>query len=224
MIIVHYETSWKFVYTQIYAFENLYLGFKKARKGKKRTRANAAFEVNLEKELFKLQDELKGQHYCPGSYTTFKIYDPKERMISAAPFRDRVVHHALCNIIEPIFDATLIYDTYANRKGKGTHAGIRRCQHFAKQYKYVLKADIRKYFPSIDHAILKGLIHKKIKCQPTLELIDKIIDYSNPQEQVPDYFPGDTLFTVVERKKGLPMGNLTSQFLQSAPQYIFVTL
>lgn len=176
------------------------------------THVRAAFEVNLEWELHRLKEELQAGSYQPGPYTTFQIYDPKERMISAAPFRDRVVHHALCNIIEPIFEPTLIKDTYANRKGKGTHAGIRRCQDFLRQYKYVLKADIRKYFPSIDHAILKEIIRRKIKCKPTLELIDKIIDNSNRQERVMNYFEGDNLFSLLERAKGLPMGNLTSQF------------
>ncbi len=133
-------------------------------------------------------------------------------MISAAPFRDRVVHHALCQVIEPIFDRTLIFDTYANRRGMGTHAAIRRCQQFVRKYSYVLKADIRKYFPSIDHAILKQLIVRKIKCKRTLELIELIIDHSNPQEAVPDYYASDNLFSIIERRRGLPMGNLTSQF------------
>lgn len=138
------------LYNDICAISNLRQAFYKARKGKKKTHPIAAFEVNLEWELLRLHEELTNRSYHPGQYNTFKIYDPKERMISAAPFRDRVVHHALCNIIEPIFEPTLISDTYANRKGKGTHAGIHRCQHFLRQYQFVLKADIRKYFPSID--------------------------------------------------------------------------
>lgn len=201
-----------YLYDQICTFDNLLSAFYKARKGKRSHPNVAAFEVNLEYELLQLLEELKAEAYQPGPYRTFYIHDPKKRMISAAPFRDRVVHHALCNIIEPLFEPTFIYDTYANRKGKGTHAGIRRCQQFLRQYKYVLKADIRKYFPSIDHGILKGLIARKIKCPRTLALIGKIIDNSNPQEPVPDYFPGDDLFSLKQRRKGLPMGNLTSQF------------
>lgn len=133
-------------------------------------------------------------------------------MISAAPYRDRVVHHALCNIIEPVFEKSFIFDTYANRKGKGSHAAIHRCQDYLRQYKYYLKTDIRKYFPSIDHQILKQVIRQKIGCTKTLQLIDLIIDNSNPQEFVGNYFEGDTLFTLSERRKGLPMGNLTSQY------------
>ena len=133
-------------------------------------------------------------------------------MISAAPYRDRVVHHALCNIIEPIFDKTFIYDSYANRKEKGTHRAILRYQHFSRKYPFVLKCDVKKYFPSIDHTILKSMIRRKIKCKETLWLIDLILENSNLQETVMMYFPDDDLFTPLERRKGLPIGNLTSQF------------
>jgi retron-type reverse transcriptase len=200
------------LFDKIWTFDNLLAAFYKARIGKRKNPNVAAFEVNLEWELLRLSEELRTGTYRPGPYRTFFIHDPKKRMISAAPFRDRVVHHALCNVIEPLFEPTLIADTYANRQGKGTHAGIRRCQQFARRSRYVLKADIRKYFPSIDHELLKGIIARKIKCRRTLRLIDLIIDNSNPQEEVYDYFPGDDLFTPVLRKKGLPMGNLTSQF------------
>ncbi len=200
------------LYPKVYDFENLLLAFQKARKGKRKNKNVAAFEVNMENELLKLQEELSSKTYQPGSYHTFFITDPKKRMISAAPFRDRVIHHALCNIIEPIFEPTLIHETYANRKGKGTHKAIFKCQKYLRKYDYVLKADIRKYFPSIDHEILKKVIRKKIKCVDTLLLVDKIIDNSNPQEPVLEYFENDDLFTPYERRKGIPMGNLTSQF------------
>ena len=200
------------LFDKIAAFDNLLRAFYAARKGKRHKRNVARFEANLEAELFRLQSEIQTGTYQPGPYRTFKIYEPKERMISAAPFRDRVVHHAVCQIIEPLFEPTFVYDTYANRKGKGTHAGIRRCQTFCRQYRYVLKADIRKFFPSIDHQILKELIARKIGCQRTLDLICTIIDASNPQEPVDDFFPGDDLFAAL-RRRGLPMGNLTSQFL-----------
>lgn len=184
----------------------------KAGLGKHKKANVRAFFDQLDSNIESLHLELKNSTYQPGGYRTFKIYDPKERMISAAPFRDRVVHHALCNIIEPIFDRTLIADTYANRKGKGTHAGIHRCQYFLRRYPYVLKADIKKYFPSIDHQILKAQIRRKIKCKKTLWLIDLIIDGSNSQEPVAEFFPGDDLFSMADRRRGLPMGNLTSQF------------
>lgn len=129
---------------------------RKAQRGKRFQPNVADFNFHLEGNLFQLQQELQEQSYRPGEYNTFHILDPKPRMISAAPYRDRVVHHALCNVIEPILERSMIYDTYANRKGKGTRAGIRRCQAYMRQYGYVLKADIRKCFPSIDHAILKS--------------------------------------------------------------------
>lgn len=202
----------KQLYGGICAFDNLLRAYYKARKGKRNNDNVAAFEVNLEYELLQLEKELQEQTYHPGTYRTFMIYDPKKRMISAAPFRDRVVHHALCNVIEPLLDKSLIFDTYANRKGKGTHAAIRRCQSYIRRFPYAMKADIRKYFPSIDHTILKKLIEHRIGCPPTLDLIFKVIDNSNRQEAVNDYFPEDDLFSIVRRRKGLPMGNLTSQF------------
>ena len=170
------------------------------------------FDILLEIELFQLQKELREKTYQPGAYKTFEINEPKKRMISAAPYRDRVVHHALCNIIEPIFDKTFIYDSYANRKGKGTHKALDRFVKYFRSSQFVLKCDIVKYFPSIDHEILKNLIRRKIKCKDTLWLIDLIINNSNPQTPRNEYFSGDTLFTPFERKRGLPIGNLTSQF------------
>jgi len=203
---------YKWLFEQIIAFENLLVAFKKASKGKRSKPAVATFEVNLENELLQLERELRQKTYCPGSYRSFYIHDPKRRLISAAPFRDRVVHHAVCNIIEPLFERTFIYDSYANRKGKGTHKAIERYQHYARRYKYVLKCDIRKFFPSIDHAILKQELRWKIACPDTLWLLDLIIDASNPQEVHAPYFPGDDLFTPQQRRRGLPIGNLTSQF------------
>ena len=94
--------------------------------------------------------------YRPGPYRTFTIYEGKTRQISAAPFRDRVVHHALTGVLEPIFERSFIFDSYACRKGKGTHAAVDRCQEFARRFRYVLKADVRKFFPSIDHADPQG--------------------------------------------------------------------
>lgn len=87
--------------------------------------------------------------YRPGAYRTFFIHEPKRRQISAAAYRDRVVHHALTRVLEPIFERSFIHDSYACRKGKGTHAAVRRCQKYARRYRYVLKADIHKFF---DHA------------------------------------------------------------------------
>ena len=172
----------------------------------------ATFHFELERELIRIQDELVNQTYQPGPYREFEIHEPKRRLISAAPFRDRVVHHALCSVLEPIWERCFIFDSYACRKGKGTHAAVDRFQSFAKRYRYVLKSDVRKYFPSIDHDVLKQLLARKIKDPDVLWLANRIIDHSNAQEPVLRWYPGDDLFTPTERRRGLPIGNQTSQF------------
>ncbi|WP_069472330.1 reverse transcriptase domain-containing protein [Candidatus Marithrix sp. Canyon 246] len=153
----------------------------------------AQFSLNLESELFTLQRQLIEANYQPGDYRLFTIYERKPRIIAAAPFRDRVVHHALINIIEPPLDKQFIYDSYACRKNKGVHKAIDRYQTWAKRYRYALKMDISKYFPSIDRILLKDKISQRIKDSNVLKLIDKIIDTAP--------------------NTGLPIGNLTSQFL-----------
>lgn len=200
------------LYDQICSFKNLLLAARKARKGKRYQENVSRFHADLEKELVLLQQELLAQTYMPGAYRTFHVYEPKPRMISAAPYRDRVVHHALCNVIAPLFERTFIEDSYANRIGKGTHAAILRYQDFSRKNAYALQCDIRKYFPSIDHNILKAEIRRVIACPKTLWLVERILDASNAQEPVVDYFPGDDLLTPGMRRKGLPIGNLTSQF------------
>jgi retron-type reverse transcriptase len=200
------------LYPQITEFNNLFLAAKKAQKGKRFKSNVLKFNYNLESELILLQQELLSKTYQPGAYVNFEIKEPKPRIISAAPYRDRVVHHALCNIIVPIFERSFIRDSYANRVGFGTHKALRRFTKFARNTEYVCQCDIKKYFPSIDLDILKSLIRHKIKCADTLWLIDKIIDNSNQQIPVVEYFPGDDLLTPIQRRKGLPIGNLTSQF------------
>ena len=204
--------TYKNLYKNIITFDNLLSAVKKSSKGRKYNADVAAFHFQLEKELLQLEEELKTKTYQPGDYRTFNIHDPKERMISAAPYRDRIVHHALCNIIEPIFEKTFIFDSFANREGKGTHKAIERYQEFAKKHEYALKCDIRKFFPSLDLEILKQEIRWKIQCPDTLWLIDLIINNSNPQEEHALYFLNDDLFTPSQRRRGLPIGNLTSQF------------
>jgi retron-type reverse transcriptase len=201
------------LYHQIVNFENLLMAARRAQKGKRFRDNVLEFNYQLEAELIKLQQELIEQTYQPGAYRTFHLIDLKTRLISAAPYRDRVVHHALCNIIVPIFERTFIHDSYANRIGFGTHKALRKFTQLARSHRYVLQCDIKKYFPSIDRDILKQLIRRKIKCRDTLWLIDTIIDSGNEQEPVVEYFPGDDILTPVTRKKGLPIGNLTSQFL-----------
>ncbi|MGB8688695.1 MAG: RNA-directed DNA polymerase [Microcoleus sp.] len=200
------------LWQEIVDFGNLLSAAKLAQKGKRFRHNVLAFNYHLERELFKLKEELESKTYRPGPYKTFEIVEPKRRMISAAPYGDRVVHHALCNIVVPIFERTFIHDSYANRIGFGTHRALRRFTDFARSSRYILQCDIKKYFPSIDHEILKLLVRHKIKCRDTLWLIDTIIDNSNPQQSVVEYFPGDDLLSPLSRRRGLPIGNLSSQF------------
>lgn len=202
------------MYTQLYFWDNLLLAYRKASKGKRGHANVAGFEYRLEDNLLEVQRELRAKTYAPGEYHSFYIHDPKKRLISAAPFRDRVVHHALCNLIEPIFERSFIFDSYANRIGKGTHKALDRVTQFARRFRYVLTCDIRQFFPSIDHEILFRLLAKKIADPDTLWLVQRILQsgigvLSEEYQMV--YFPNDDLFAV-QRPRGLPIGNLTSQF------------
>jgi hypothetical protein len=200
------------LYGEVCSFGNLWLAARRARRGKRYRADVAAFHHDLEGNLLRLRDELLERSYRPGPYHSFRITEPKPRLISAAPYRDRVVHHALCRVIEPVFEPTFIHHSYANRRGRGTHRALDRCTYLARRNRYVLKCDIEKYFPTIDHAVLNSLVERKIKCRPTLWLIRTILANSNPQEKVLRHFPGDGLFTPLRRRRGIPIGNLTSQF------------
>ncbi|MEO1743840.1 MAG: hypothetical protein AAFR99_18750, partial [Cyanobacteria bacterium J06629_9] len=136
------------LWPQITDFENLLLASRKAQKAKRFRDNVLAFNYHLETELLTLQQELTAQTYQPGPYRNFEIFEPKRRLISAAPYRDRVVHHALCNVMVPLLDPMFIDDCYANRTGYGSHRALRRFTRFARSSKYVLQCDISKYFPS----------------------------------------------------------------------------
>jgi len=202
------------LYEQICTWDNLYLARRKAARGKRGREPAASFEYRLEDNLLQLQEELWSRSYRPGPYHSFYIHDPKHRLISAAPFRDRVVHHALCNVIEPFFEHRFIADSYANRVGKGTHRALDRCQQFARQYRYVLQCDVRQFFPSIDHAVLRRTLGRVIGDPDVMGLVDRIIESGVGvlcEEYEMAWFPGDDLFAA-SRPRGLPIGNLTSQF------------
>ncbi len=175
--------------------ENLMGSFRLALKGCKRTPSVCRFIFHLESELIGLQDALISGEYRPGGYRFFTIQDPKARIIAEAPFRDRVVHHAVVRVLTPVYERRFIYDSYATRVGKGTHASVRRAQQFVRKRPWYLKADIEKFFDSVDHGILMEIIERKIKDRRLLSLLRVIIDNAP--------VPG----------KGLPIGNLTSQFL-----------
>ena len=179
----------------IYAIDNLYWAWHKVSLGKSAKSSILEFYAALDQNLASIADDLRNGNYRPGPYNSFLIKDPKERIISASPVRDRVVQHALMNLYDPIFDRHLIFDCYACRVGKGTHKAVLRAFHFAKSSQNFLKMDVRKYFDSIDHETLKVLLAKIITDEAALNVFYTIIDSR-------DVCPG----------KGIPIGNLTSQF------------
>jgi retron-type reverse transcriptase len=180
-------------YSDVYDFANLYDAYLKARKQKRYRGEVLQFSYNIEQGLLTLQQELKEKTYTVGKYRPFIIYEPKKRQIVALPFRDRIVQHALNNIIEPLFDRRMISDSFACRVGKGTHAVAKRVSYFMGKPSniYYLKLDVKSFFASIDRNILKAIVGNIIEDKDILWLIDVIFD-SSP---VP----------------GMPIGNLTSQ-------------
>lgn len=185
------------MFEKVCAFDNLLKAAGRAMQGKLDAPAAARFHFNLEKEVIDLQRVLLAGAYRPRPYRCFYIHEPKRRYICAADFRDRVVHHALCNLLEPVFERRFIHDSYACRRGKGTHRAVRRVRAFARKRRFFLKTDIRKCFASIDHAVLKRMLRRQFKDARLLTLMDVIIDHP-----VPGHPPG----------KGLAIGNLTSQW------------
>ncbi|GAX60889.1 RNA-directed DNA polymerase [Candidatus Scalindua japonica] len=185
-----------YLFEHVCSFKNLILSAHEAARGKKSKPAIADFLFNLENEIIDIEQELLEKRYNPRPYSTFMVHDPKVRMICAADFRDRVVHHAVCSAIGPIFERSLIFDTYACRIAKGSHRAIKRAQYFSRRYHYFLKLDVRKFFDTIDHKILKNMVRRKIKDDDLLRLIDTFIDHPVPWTE-----PG----------RGIPIGNLTSQ-------------
>ena len=193
----------EYLYAQLCSYENLELAYEKARKRKTFKRYVILFEENLKENLLQLRHELLSKTYRPQPLKTFILRDPKTRKISRSEFRDRVVHHAICNIIEPIFEKCFIYDSYANRAGKGTHQAIQRFDSFKRKVSknntkkaYVLKADIKQYFESVPHRTLLKILQKRIKDPDLLWLMSVILANNHSKEGL-----------------GMPLGNLTSQFL-----------
>lgn len=206
-----YNTLWP----QFLEWSNWRLAYQRCRRRKRFQPAAVAFDFEWEAGLSQLRRELAEGTYQPGTYRHFTIHEPKERLISAAPFRDRIVHHALVNILEPLFERRFIHDSYACRRGKGTHAAIARAQQYLRCHAWYLKTDIVKFFPSIDHECLLQRVAKVVTDPHIVGLLRLLL--STGVEALPEapprhYFPGDDLFAIL-RPRGLPIGNLTSQFL-----------
>lgn len=166
--------------------DNLLLAFKKAKRHKSWQQKVIKVEQNLEEMIEKLRESLINGTYKTSGYRQKKIYEPKERTIYILPFYpDRIVHHAIMNILEPIWDKLFISHSYACRKNKGQHKGSIKCMEYVRKNRFCLKCDISKFYPSINHCLLKKVIRKKIKCKKTLNLLDEIIDSVDTPVNVP---------------------------------------
>ena len=170
------------LWNELCSYENLELAYRKARRHKTLKPYVIEFESNLENNLLTLRSELLLHSYSPQPLKAFVVRDPKTRKISKSHFRDRVVHHALCNIIEPIFEKSFIYDSYANRINKGAHKAVERFDYFKRKASrnnsrtcYILKADIKHYFETVNHEILLKIIRRKIKDERIIWLIRTIL-------------------------------------------------
>lgn len=195
------------LYNKICDINNLKLAYKKARKGKNWQNTIKNFDKNAEVNLLRIQKSLINKTFKTSKYRTKKIIEPKERLIYILPFNpDRIVQHALMNIIEPIWEGLFIHNSYACRIGKGIHAGSEKTMEYIRKNKYCLKCDISKFYPSIKHDILFSIIKRKIKCKDTLWLLRNII-YS------------------IDGEQNIPIGNYTSQwfgnlYMNELDQYI----
>jgi len=184
-----------FLIEKIADIENLRLAFWKARKGKDDRKDVILYRRKLDENLLRLQEGILTKNVEVGHYHFFTIYDPKERQICAAPFEQRVLHHALMNICDPYFEKYQIYDSYATRKGKGTYAALDRAKQFTRKNQWFLKLDVRHHFENVNHHILKDQLARQFKDSHLLFLFHQIIE---------SY--------AMEENRGLPIGNLTSQY------------
>ena len=171
------------MFEDIISLENLIRAWREFRRGKRGKPDVQLFERHLEDNLFALHDELRFKRYCHGSYERFHLFDPKHRIIHKAEVRDRVAHHAVYRVLAPLFERSFIFDSYSCRLDKGTHAGVNRLEQFARKVSrnyrrpcFALKCDIRKFFDSIDHAILIKQISRRITDQNVLWLLREIIE------------------------------------------------
>jgi len=184
------------LYERICEPENLRLAFIKSIRGKRGKAEVVAYSTNLDANLRLLREQLLAERVDAGHYHFFTVHDPKERVICAASFPERVLHHAIMNVCEPVLERYAIHDSYACRTGKGMHAAVLRAQAFTRRYPWYLKLDIRQYFASIDHAVAMRLLERRIKDRAVLRLVQRILDTYE-----------------IEPGRGLPIGNLLSQHL-----------
>jgi hypothetical protein len=194
------------------SLENLFLAATRARRGKSRRPDVAEWWQHRAQHLAGLQQELLDGSWQPKPYRFFEIHEPKRRVIAAAPFEDRVVHHALYNLMAPLLERRFIARSFSCQVGKGTTAARECCRQLTNRYRHVLKCDVSKFFPNIDHEILFGKLAELIHCAGVLEVIRRLLaSYRIGADTPAPLFPGDDLLAATARPRGLPIGNLTSQ-------------
>jgi RNA-directed DNA polymerase len=189
------------LFEQVASFSALLAAAGRAARGHRHTTGAARFLVEKEVRCLALERELVSGEWSPHGYETFTVHDPKTRLISAAPFVDRVVHHAICTPLEPVLERWMLPHSHACRRGRGTHGALREALRLTRRYGAFLKLDVRHHFETIDHAVLKGVLRSRIKDRRFLELCNRITDFGAPGSP-----PG----------RGLPIGNLTSQHFANA--------
>lgn len=196
----------------IASWDNLFHAADRARRGKSRRPEVEEWWRRRETEVEALRGELLGGTWAPGPYRLFTIREPKRREIAAAPFRDRVVHHALCNLLAPVLQRRFIARSFSCQVGKGTTAARECCRQLTNRFAYVLKCDVRKFYPNLDHAILLAKLEPWVRCPRAFAVIRRVVEsYRTPDRPAPELFPGDDLWEASSRPRGLPIGNLTSQ-------------
>ncbi len=179
------------MFDEIISLENLFSAYREFRRGKRDKPDVQLFERHLEDNIFALHEGLLNCRYQHGSYERFHIFDPKHRIINKATVRDRLVHHAVCRVLGPVFDHSFIFDSYSCRTGKGTHAAVRRLEVFARKVSknytqscFALQLDIRKVFDSVGHTILLQILQQKISCPRTSALLTEIVEsYSSAKRE-----------------------------------------
>ena len=182
------------------------------RRGKSRRPDVEDWWLRRETDVTALREELLSGGYRPGAYRFFEIHEPKRRLIAAAAFRDRVVHHALCNRLAPVLERRFIARSFSCQIGKGTTAARECCRRLTNRHAFVLKCDVAKFFPNIDHEILFAKLAALVRCDGVLALIGRILaSFRTGSDVPPPLFPDDDWTDASARPRGLPIGNLTSQ-------------
>jgi RNA-directed DNA polymerase len=204
-----------FLIEKIADIDNLRLAFWKARKGKSYSAEVTKYRKNLEENLLALRQQILSGEVKVGNYRYFKVFEPKERQICASAFNEQVLHHALMNVCHCYFEAYQINESYASRKGKGTYAALEKAKAYTERYNHYLKLDVKKFFESIEHDVLKKQLRRMFKDATVLHIFDAIIDSyavgnANLQNPVRVLNP-DRVLKVLENR-GVPIGNLTSQY------------